>query len=85
MEARRRLPQIDMAFAFTCPDCGVRNFVEAVTCEFSPDEQRQIAAQIGEVPRTGEWETYPEEVSCRACGATWGTPTKFPAEVEQPE
>ena len=71
-----RLPQLDTAFAFSCPQCGVRNFVEAVTCEFSPDDQVQIAVEIGEIPRTGEWDTYPDEVECVGCGTVYQTPGK---------
>jgi transcription elongation factor Elf1 len=61
--------EVRLAFSFDCPECGQENFVRSVLHEFSPDEQRELAEDIGEKPQTGSWITHPEQVICGNCKA----------------
>ncbi len=60
--------EIRLAFAFDCPRCGAENFARSVLHEFSPDEQAEMAEDLGEKPQTGSWVTHPEQVKCQRCG-----------------
>lgn len=60
---------IRLAFAFDCASCGRENFVNGVLHEFTPDEQADMADDLGERPQTGHWVTHPDHVTCAHCGA----------------
>jgi hypothetical protein len=60
---------VRLAFAFDCAACGQENFVASVMHEFSPEEQIEMAEELGERPQTGGWITHPEHVRCSKCGA----------------
>lgn len=60
---------VRLAFAYDCAQCGRENFVHSVLHEFSPDEQADMAEELGEKPQTGSWITHPEHVKCGFCGA----------------
>jgi hypothetical protein len=56
------------AFAWTCPDCGSRNFVEGVLAELTPDERREAEEVLG----SGDFVARPDEVTCYGrCGRTF--------------
>jgi transcription elongation factor Elf1 len=60
---------VRLAFSFNCKSCGHENFVKSVFYEFSPEEQSDMAEELGERPQTGQWLTHPKEVSCQECEA----------------
>jgi hypothetical protein len=60
--------EVRLAFAFTCPDCCNETFVHSVLHEFTPEEQADMAEDLGERPQTGSWITHPEQVVCSHCG-----------------
>jgi hypothetical protein len=66
--ANEKTVDVRLAFAFDCPECGAENFVRSVLHEFSPDEQTEMAEDLGERPQTGGWVTHPEQVACARCG-----------------
>jgi len=61
--------EVQLAFSFQCPECGRENFVRSVMHEFTPDEQKEMAEDLGEKPQTGHWLTHPEHVLCGKCGS----------------
>jgi hypothetical protein len=65
----KKTVEIRLAFSFTCLECGQETFVNSVVHEFSPEEQADMADDLGEKPQTGYWLTHPENVSCKHCGA----------------
>ena len=64
-----QIVEVRLAFAFNCAQCGQENFVNSVMHEFGPDEQAEMAEDLGEKPQTGNWITHPEHVKCCRCGA----------------
>jgi predicted RNA-binding Zn-ribbon protein involved in translation (DUF1610 family) len=68
-DAAVKTVEVQLAFLFTCPECGKENFVKSVFHEFDPDEQRELTEELGERPETGGWVTHPECVACPACGS----------------
>jgi hypothetical protein len=61
--------EVRLAFAFDCPACGQENFVRSELHEFTPDEQKEMAQELGEKPQTGSWITHPQSVTCCHCNA----------------
>lgn len=55
-------------FVWTCPKCGAAKAEFGVIAEFSEAERTELSDQVGEVVRTGEWVTRPDEVMCVGCG-----------------
>jgi hypothetical protein len=64
--------KVDLAFAFTCPHCSRRNFVEALIVEFTPEQTAEGAEDTAVPLKTGNWVTYPGQVAC-ACGEDFET------------
>lgn len=62
--------ELHLAYAWDCDECGRENFERAIIAEFSPEEWDEMRAE-GIDPRTGNWVTNPDEVTCRACGAVF--------------
>lgn len=70
------------AYEWTCDGCGRNSFESAIVAEMSPEDRVAQARQMGlmrefdaEIPEEllGEYVTYPENVTCRHCGATFET------------
>lgn len=65
---------IDLAYAWNCPHCGHRNYAESVIAEITPEEKEnhyeQLGCITGEVAKTGDWVTHPDEDDCGKCGRT---------------
>ena len=61
------------AYYFSCPTCGVQNYIEAEMKEFSPAESAAYAEREGVEPDefvTGKgWFCYPQEIACGNCQA----------------
>jgi transcription elongation factor Elf1 len=62
-----KIVEVSLAFVFNCPECGQENFVRSVMHEFNPNEQEEMAEELGEKPQTGSWVTHPEHVACSRC------------------
>lgn len=61
----------EVAFAFTCPRCKQRNYVEGAPHEFDAEEQAEITEFCdGKRQSPGDWIACPEEAQCGACGLT---------------
>jgi phage FluMu protein Com len=61
---------LHLAFGWKCPKCSQRNFTDGIFIEFSPDEQKMMAAEYGCHPSqfaTGQIITKPEAVQCSKC------------------
>ncbi len=70
------------AYQWTCDECGVLQFESAMVADFNEEDRLETAKSLGivdefceEIPEdmTGDFVTYPDEVTCRECGATFET------------
>lgn len=76
--------KVDMrpAYEWTCDACGRDQFVSCMTADFSEEDRLEMARGMGlvepyatEIPEelSGEFQTYPDEVTCQFCGETFET------------
>lgn len=70
------------AYEWTCDECGRNQFESAMLADFSEEDRLETAKQCGliegyatEIPDdlTGDFVTYPEQVTCKHCGTTYET------------
>lgn len=73
----RRAVRLQLAFAWTCPDCGVRSYHEGVVPDLS-DEEREDAlrettgAEPWQEAPEGDLMAMPDHVQCK-CGSWFRT------------
>ena len=70
-KARDLVADLELAFVYRCPGCNAENFVRSVIKEFSAEEQIELNEDFDETPQTGDWVTFPDEVTCKHCHATF--------------
>lgn len=56
--------ELQPAFAWTCPECGARNFLDGVRVELTPAERAKMTEDLG---TDGDWLTHPDDVTCPRC------------------
>lgn len=70
------------AFQWTCEDCGRDQFEPCIVAEMSPADRLEQAKYMGlaeewseTIPEylSGDFVTYPDEVTCQHCNATFQT------------
>ena len=70
------------AYEWTCEECGRNQFESAIVAEFSDEDRLETAREAGlidefatEIPEdlTGEFMSYPDEVTCSHCGTIFET------------
>lgn len=62
--------KLEPAFAWNCPVCGERNFVDGVIAELNQDEQAELRWKHGiDEMETGDWLCQPTSVGCVTCEA----------------
>lgn len=75
------------AYEWTCESCGRDSFERCVVQELTPDERRELERHNGIEPNEllkVDLVSYPDEVTCHHCGATFGTENDD-AEIEGDE
>ena len=74
------------AYEWTCDNCGRNNFVSAIVADFDEADRLQVAIDLGlldpletEIPEdlTGDFVTYPLEVTCQHCGSEYEVDNEF--------
>lgn len=76
----KRTIRIWSAYQWTCDDCGLDNWEQAIVQELTPDDRAEIAADHGvdlDNLGPGDLVSYPDEVKCIHCGSEFN--------VEHPE
>lgn len=70
------------AYEWTCDECGRNQFESCIVAEMSPEERLEMAHDLGLcnelaeiIPDLlqGDFVTYPDSVTCNACGANFET------------
>lgn len=68
---------IVQAFAWTCPGCGERNYVEAVDVDISEEELRGLCLRLEIIeswqptPPASQFVTAPSNVECAECSVKY--------------
>lgn len=68
--------ELHMAWSWDCDACGRENFTRGLRPEFTKEDVREIARDLGVKPRDvdlTEFTGAPETVRCPHCGATFTT------------
>lgn len=72
------VPLVD-AFAWVCPSCSTKNYVDAEEVQMSEEDHRELCIRMGEIE---EWQPTPERVSfisapgtvkCHSCHNSFAT------------
>lgn len=66
---------LEHAYAWVCPKCGERQFVEAMGVELNREEAREMAKECGLSVGSQHhmWTTEPDSVMCVKCEAEFST------------
>lgn len=61
--------ELHPAYVWDCDECGQENFARSVVLELSDEEKAEAEEDHGIDPDgVGFWSTYPDSVTCAACG-----------------
>lgn len=66
--------ELRLAFAWTCPECGLDHFERAINAEMSPEELEELRSEHGVQPwETGHFSMSPKSVTCPECKQNFQT------------
>lgn len=66
--------ELQPAFQWDCPNCGVQNFARGLVPEMSEEESQELREDFGLEPwDQGTWMAMPTQVTCSTCGRPFDT------------
>lgn len=74
MKIQSESVELRLAFAWTCPECGIDHFERAIHAEMSAEEMEELRADHGVQPwETGHFHSSPQSVICPSCNQSFST------------